>query len=352
MLLNFLPILANAGASAPETPAAAESSIAGASDATGAAVDAANNAVQNSPQHVSTVENVGEHVGNTLKQIDEQGIGFFKNFWIDHQPQILHCVKILILALVVLVAIKIVCMVAKKLITRSFNRFEAMDPSLCHATYAIVRTLVWIVGLLIILDLFGFNTASILTVLGAAGLAIGLAMKDSLSNIAAGIMLLILRPYKLGDYIDCGSVSGIIQEMGLFSTILKTPDGLFVSAPNSVVFGTPIKNYSRNPTRRSDITVGVAYADSLPVAIQAMNDILTHEEMVLKDPAPEVLVAELADSSVQLTLRYWTATENYWPAYWAIKAQLKPAIEKAGLSVPFPQRVITFVNAPEQKPGA
>ena len=188
--------------------------------------------------------------------------------------------------------------------------------------------------------------------LGAAGLAIGLAMKDSLSNIAAGIMLLILRPYKLGDYIDCGSVSGTIQQMGLFSTVLKTPDGLFVSAPNSVVFGTPIKNYSRNPTRRSDITVNIAYADSLPVAVKAMKDILDHEEMVLKDPAPEVLVSELADSSVQLTLRYWTATENYWPAYWSIKGQLKPAIEAAGLRVPFPQRVITFVNAPEQKPGA
>ena len=177
-------------------------------------------------------------------------------------------------------------------------------------------------------------------------------LKDSLSNIAAGIMLLILRPYKQGDYIDCGSVSGTIQEMGLFSTVLKTPDGLFVSAPNSVVFGTPIKNYSRNPTRRSDITVGVAYADSLPVAVNAMKEIMEQEPMILKDPAPEVLVAELADSSVQLTLRYWTATENYWPAYWSIKSQLKPAIEAAGLRVPFPQRIITFVNAPAEKPGA
>ena len=106
-------------------------------------------------------------------------------------------------------------------------------------------------------------------------------MKDSLSNIAAGIMLLILRPYKQGDYIDCGAISGTIQQMGLFSTVLKTPDGLFVSAPNSVVFGTPIKNYSHNPTRRSDITVGIAYADSLSVAIPAMKDILAHEPMVL-----------------------------------------------------------------------
>ena len=135
---------------------------------------------------------------------------------------------------------------------------------------------------------------------------------------------------------------------------MKTPDGLFVSAPNSVVFGTPIKNYSRNPTRRSDISVGIAYADSLPVAMKAMQEIMMQEELILKDPAPEVLVAELADSSVQLTLRYWTATENYWPVYWKIKAQLKPAIEGAGLNIPFPQRVVTFINgsADTPKPGA
>lgn len=299
----------------------------------------------------SLLENHLNEADNVVRQIQEQGTGFFTNMWNNHSDDVLRLVKIVILALVVLVAAKLISMAARKLIARSFKKFEG-DVSLTHATYTIVRTLIWVIALLIILDLFGFNTASILTVLGAAGLAIGLAMKDSLSNIAAGIMLLILRPYKVGDYIDCGSVSGVIQQMGLFSTVLKTPDGLFVSAPNSVVFGTPIKNYSRNPTRRSDITVGIAYADSLPVAVKAMKEIMDQEEMILKDPAPEVLVSELADSSVQLTLRYWTATENYWPVYWTIKAQLKPAIEKAGLNIPFPQRVVTFVNAPEQKPGA
>ena len=302
-------------------------------------------------QKQSLLESQLSETGNVVRQIHEQGPGFFSNLWEKHSDDVIRFVKAVILALIVLVVIKLVSMAARKIIARSFKKFEG-DISLTHATYTIVRTLIWVIGLLIILDLFGFNTASILTVLGAAGLAIGLAMKDSLSNIAAGIMLLILRPYKLGDYIDCGSVSGTIQQMGLFSTILKTPDGLFVSAPNSVVFGTPIKNYSRNPVRRSDITVGIAYADSLPVAIQAMKDIMAHEPMVLKDPAPEVLVSELADSSVQLTLRYWTATADYWPAYWTIKAQLKPAIEAAGLNIPFPQRVVTFVNASDAaKPG-
>lgn len=338
MISSILPILA--AAVAPATETAAET-VAPATEAVAAA----------QPKQ-SLLESQLSETGNVVRQIDEQGIGFFTNLWNNHSDDVIRFVKVVILALVVLVAIKLFCMVAKKLITRSFKRFEAMDESLSYATYTIVRTLIWVIGLLIILDLFGFNTASLLTVLGAAGLAIGLAMKDSLSNIAAGIMLLILRPYKQGDYIDSGSVSGTIEQMGLFSTILKTPEGLFVSTPNSVVFGTPIKNYSRNPTRRSDITVGIAYTDSLPVAVKAMMEIMEKEPMVLKDPAPEVLVSELADSSVQLTLRYWTATGDYWPAYWTIKAQLKPAIENAGLNIPFPQRVITFVNAPEQKPGA
>ena len=299
----------------------------------------------------SLLESHLNEADSVVRQIQEKGPGFFSDLWNNHSDDVSRLVKIVIMTLVVLVVAKIVCIVAKKLISRFFKKFEG-DESLTYATYTIVRTLIWVIGLLIILDLFGFNTASLLTVLGAAGLTIGLAMKDSLSNIAAGIMLLILRPYKQGDYIDCGSISGNIQQMGMFSTVLKTPDGLFVSAPNSVVFGTPIKNYSRNPTRRTDITVGIGYEDSLPVALNILKEIMMQEPMVLKDPAPEVLVAELADSSVNLTLRYWTASENYWPAYWTIKAKLKPVIEGAGLNIPFPQRVVTFANAPQTTPGA
>ena len=311
-----------------------------------AAAEPAADAVSSQPKQ-PIVENIMQDTRSTLEQLHEQGPGFFSNLWEQHSDDVLRFARVVVLALVVIVAAMLISMAMKRIIYRSMKKFEAMDESLSHVTYTIVRTVIWIIGVLIILDLFGFNTASILTVLGAAGLAIGLAMKDSLSNIAAGIMLIILRPYRQGDFIDCGSISGSIQEMGLFSTTLKTPDGLFVSAPNSVVFGTPIKNYSRNPTRRTDITVGVAYSDSLPVALQTMRDLLNAEPLVLKDPAPEVLVAELADSSVNLTLRYWTSSDNYWPAYWTIKAKLKPVIEGAGLNIPFPQRVVTLVNAPQ-----
>ena len=152
-------------------------------------------------QKQSLLESHLNEADSVVRQIQEQGPGFFSNLWEKHSDDVIRFVKVVILALIVIVAAKLVSLAARKIIARAFRKLEG-DDSLTHATYTIVRTLIWVIGLLIILDLFGFNTASILTVLGAAGLAIGLAMKDSLRNIAAGIMLLILRQYKLGDYID------------------------------------------------------------------------------------------------------------------------------------------------------
>ena len=245
-----------------------------------------------------------------------------ENFWMTHQDAILHFAKVLLLALVIILVALLVGRLIRKVIDRAVAKVPSLDQSVGNIFYSIARTFLWLFTVLIILDLFGFNTASLLTVLGAAGLAVGLAMKDSLSNIAAGLMLLLLRPYKVGDYIDCGSVSGTIKEMGLFTTTLSTADGIFIAAPNSAIFGSPVKNYSRNATRRVDITVGIAYGDSLPEALRTLQALMEKNELILKDPAPQVLVADLADSSVNLTLRFWTATGNYWTAYWQIKEVL------------------------------
>ena len=268
---------------------------------------------------------------------------FLEMLWEEHKGELYHFGKILVMSVVVLGIAWLVSRICRRLIRASILKLMKQDESLGNILANIASTLIWGLGALIILDLFGVNTASILTVLGAAGLAVGLAMKDSLSNIAAGLMLLIMRPYKVGDFVDCGSVSGTIMEMGLFTTILKTFDGVFISAPNSAIFGNPIKNYSRNPLRRADITVGIAYGDSLPQALEAMNELLKNNEFVEQDPAPQVLVAEYADSSINLTLRYWAKTPDYWNAYWSIKKDIKMFIEKAGLNIPFPQRVVTMV---------
>lgn len=266
------------------------------------------------------------------------------NFFSDHQAEVIQFGKAIILLVIVLFIAWIVLKIIKSSIKRAVMKVPNLDEAVANAIYSAVRVLIWLLAFLIILDLFGVNTASILTVLGAAGLAIGLAMKDSLSNIAAGIMLLVLRPYKIGDYVDCGTVSGTIKEMGLFSTVLETVDGLFIAAPNSAVFAAPVKNYSRNPLRRVDIPVGLAYGDSLPKAIETMQGLMAQTEKILKDQPQEVLIAELAESSVQLNLRFWTKTEDYWEVYWQVKSQLKPTIEAAGLHIPYPHRVITMVK--------
>jgi len=296
-------------------------------------------------------QKVIDKVADTVQQGNYQEA--WNSFWTNYSDSILHFGKILVLTLLIILIALFVGRVVRKIIQSAVAKVPSLDPSVGKIFYSIARTFIWLFAVLIILDLFGFNTASLLTVLGAAGLAVGLAMKDSLSNIAAGLMLLLLRPYKVGDYVDCGSVSGTIKEMGLFTTTLSTPDGIFIAAPNSVIFGTPVKNYSRNDTRRVDITVGISYGDSLPQGIKILQSLMEKNQIILKDPAPQVLVADLADSSVNLTLRFWVPTAKYWDAYWEIKGQLKETIESAGLNIPFPQRVITFANAiPEDEKKA
>ena len=274
---------------------------------------------------------------------------FFQQLWADHQHEVIALGKHLLMAVIVIILAWLAAKLVRKMILKATGKIAKLDEAVGKILAGIAKAMIWTFAALIILDLFGINTASILTVLGAAGLAVGLAMKDSLSNIAAGVMLILLRPYKLGDFVDSGTVTGVIKEIGLFSTTLMTVDGIYVSAPNSVIFGNPIKNYSRNPLRRADITVSISYGDSLSKGVEILRELMNQNESIIKEPAPEVLVAELADSSVNLTLRFWATTENYWKAYWAIKSQLKPTLEAAGLNIPFPQRVLTFANAIPEK---
>ncbi|MBE6406690.1 MAG: mechanosensitive ion channel [Lentisphaerae bacterium] len=270
---------------------------------------------------------------------------FFSDLWEKQQNNIILFGKTIVLAIVIIVLAYFVAKVFKAMILKSVTKVPHIDEAVGKVLVSIVRGFIWLIAFLIILDLFGVNTASILTVLGAAGLAIGLAMKDSLSNIAAGMMLLILRPYKVGDYIDCGAAQGTIEEMGLFTTKLCTVDGIFVSVPNNVVFGAPVKNYSRNALRRADIVIGIASGDNVAKAVEVLLDFMKQNELILKDPAPEVLVADISNCTVNLNLRFWTKSEQYWDAYWSVKAGLKVAIESSGLNLPMPQRVVTFVNA-------
>ena len=271
----------------------------------------------------------------------------FVNFWENNRELILLIGKKALMIVLVLLLAWICIKFVISFIHRMISKASWCDAATEMVVNKVSRYAIGFIALLIVLDICGINTASLLTVLGAAGLAVGLALKDTLSNLASGLVLLFIRPYNLGDFIECGAISGTVKKMGLFTTVLTTPDGLYISVPNSAMWGNPIKNYSRNELRRADIVVGVSYSDDIEKGVAELKKLMAETETIVNDPAPEVLIAELADSSVNLQLRFWSRTADYWTSYWAIKKSLKRVLEGAGLNIPFPQRVVTLVNTVE-----
>ena len=187
---------------------------------------------------------------------------------------------------------------------------------------------------------FGIQTTSLVAVLGAASFAIGFALQGSLSNFAAGVLLVILRPFKIGDVIEAGGVTGLVKDIQLFSTILATPDNVKVYVPNAQVYGGTIRNYAGYETRRIDIPVGIGYGDSIEQAVAVARGVMTSDERVLNDPAPEVLVGELGDSSVNLILRLWVNGNDYWDVLFDTTRRVKEAFDDNGIEIPFPQHVV------------
>jgi small conductance mechanosensitive channel len=188
------------------------------------------------------------------------------------------------------------------------------------------------------LNQLGIQTTSFIAVLGAAGLAIGLAMQGSLSNFAAGVLMIIFRPFKAGDFIEGGGTAGVVEEIQIFTTQLKTPDNRTIIVPNSKMMGDNITNYSAKGTRRVDMVFGIGYEDDIDKAREIIMDILQNDERILKDPAPVVLLSELADSSVNFTARPWAAASDYWGVFFDTTEAVKKRFDAEGISIPFPQR--------------
>ncbi len=191
---------------------------------------------------------------------------------------------------------------------------------------------------LAVLNLVGVQTASAIAVLGAAGLAVGLALQGTLSNFAAGVMLLVFRPFQVGNWVEVASTAGTVREIGLFSTLVDTGDNIRVTIPNSQVYGQTIRNYSANPTRRIDLVMGVSYDDDLKVAREVMERVLREHEGVLEEPAPLVAVDALEDSSVNFVVRPWCRAPDYWSVRRELVLTMKQELEAAGCSIPYPQR--------------
>ncbi len=255
----------------------------------------------------------------------------------------------LIGAILILVVGWIVAGWIQKAAFKGLSRLPRADATVTRALSGVTRYLVLIMVVIAVLAQFGVETASILAVLGTAGLAIGLALQGTLSNIAAGFMLLMLRPFKIGDYVDAEGVSGTVESIGLFTTEFTTYDGIFLVVPNSQIWTRSILNYSRLPTRRMEVPIGIAYDDDIEKATAVLMELLEGDERVLKDPAPQVLVKELADSSVNLGLRCWANTDDFWGLKFELNKLAKDRVEAAGCSIPFPQRDVHMIG---QEPSA
>ena len=239
------------------------------------------------------------------------------------------------------IAILVVGFIVTGLISRwardGLARLPNVDLTLARFLATAIRYALLVLVIVTVLAQFGVQTTSIIAALGAAGLAIGLALQGTLSNIAAGIMLLVLRPFRVGEYVQAGSTAGTVEEIGLFTTDFRTPDGLYLMAPNSAIWNQPILNYSRNPTRRIEVVVGIDYEDDIERAKSALLALATDDARVLDDPAPDAHVVELADSSVNLRLWAWTATADFFATQNDLRRAAKERFDAEGLSIPFPQ---------------
>ena len=242
-------------------------------------------------------------------------------------------------AILVLIAGRIVAGWARRLIRNTMTRSKT-DPAIVGFTSAIVYYLVIIFAVVAALGNFGVETASLVAVLGAAGFAIGFALQGSLSNFAAGIMLLVFRPYKIGDYVDAGGAAGTIRDMGIFTTEMTTPDNIKIMIPNSKIFGDTIKNITANDTRRIDMVFGIGYGSSIAKAEEIIKNTFESDERVLKDPAYQIAVSELADSSVNLIARPWVKTSDYWGVKFDLTRKIKEEFDANGIEIPFPQVVM------------
>ncbi|MDR0501915.1 MAG: mechanosensitive ion channel [Treponema sp.] len=268
----------------------------------------------------------------------------FLNYWAANSAVIMEFIKDLALSVIILAVGIFLSRTAQRLIKNSNTERLPANGTVRPLLKAFVRYGILLISAIMILNIFGVNTASLLAVLGAAGIAVGLALKDTLGNIASGIILLILGSIRTGEFIEFGSYSGTVKETNLFTAILETPDGIHISAPYSSIWGSPIKNYTRNEKRRMDLSIGISYTDSVDAAFQVMQKIIASEERFLKNPAAQVIMQSIEDSSVKITIRAWVLNRQYWDIYWQMTKLIKEKIEEAGLHIPLPHRQIIMSN--------
>jgi len=247
-------------------------------------------------------------------------------------PYLINLVIAIVIFIVGRIVAKILTNILKKFLEKS-NINETLKLFLGNVTYGLLLIIV----VLAALNHLGIQTTSFVAILGAIGLAIGLAFQSTLSNISAGVMIVIFRPINIGDYVEAGGVAGTVQEINLFNTIFKTPDNKVIIVSNSNIINNNIINYSKEDTRRVDFVFGIGYDDDLKLAKETLLKIVNGNEKVLQDPAPFVAVKELGESSVNFVVRVWVKSPDYWDVHFTTIEKVKLTFDKKGISIPYPQ---------------
>ncbi len=234
---------------------------------------------------------------------------------------------------------------ASRTVEKLMGKSGRVDETLRKFFASIVRYAVIIFTIIAVLSQFGVETTSFIAVMGAMGLAIGLALQGTLGHVASGVMLLLFRPFKIGDFIDGGGVTGTVEAISLFTTTMNTPDNVHIIVPNGQLWDTAIKNFSHNANRRVDMVMGIGYGDSIDAAMKAILEIAEADSRIHKDPAPMVAVGELADSSVNIIVRVWCSAGDYWGVKFDMTKAMKERFDSDGISIPFPQRDVHLINS-------
>jgi len=227
---------------------------------------------------------------------------------------------------------KLIVELVRRILARS-----SMDEMLVNFIISILSGVLLLVVIIAALDRLGVDTTSLVALIGAAGLAVGLSLQDSLKNFAAGVMLIIFRPFKAGDFVEAAGTSGVVETISIFSSTFRTPDNRSVIIPNGAIYSGVITNYSARDTRRIDLVIGISYDDDIRKAKEVAEAVLEAEERVLDDPAPFIGVAELGASSVDLHIRPWVTSADYFATMCDLKEKIKVAYDENGISIPFPQ---------------
>jgi small conductance mechanosensitive channel len=246
-------------------------------------------------------------------------------------------------AIVILILGRIAAGIGRRIVGRILEKAET-DPAIISFVRSLTYILILVFAVLAALAKFGIQTASFVAILGAAGFAVGFALQGSLANFAAGVLILALRPFKVGDYIMGAGQAGTVKDISLFTTELSTPDNVKILVPNGKLFGDVITNWSVYDTRRVDLVIGIGYASNIQKAYEVIEGLMKEDSRILTDPAPQIAVSELADSSVNFVVRPWVNRADYWNVKFDLTRKIKEAFDANGIEIPFPQRVVHMVS--------